>query len=432
MDTRPRKTRVIVPQGTLYIDGLEPITVSHRLAIGRADERPEVENGVVLLPDPEISSCHCTLDSTGAGIMLEDSGSRNGTFVNEIRILNALLDKDCTIQLGGTRVEFRLGRPRIEVVQDRFGGLLGRSSAMRELFLRLQRAAARDFTVILVGDNGTGKELAARALHDLGPRKEGPFVVVDCATIPTALAESELFGVHRGAFTGAENRMGHFESADGGTIFLDEIGELGVDLQVKLLRVIEEKTIQRVGGTHRRKVNVRIVAATLRNLKAMVNDGRFRRDLYHRLGSEVYLPTLRNHAEDIPLLVEEFCRINNNGSLASAANAYIARRYSNYDWPGNVRELRNAVENFITYGEEADTPKFLPDRQTPSGAFENAASQIEWYRNRTFKDALDLFERDYLAYLYKDCNCVIAEMSRRSGRKRETISKKLKKYHIKT
>lgn len=432
MDTRPRKTRVIVPQGTLYVDGLEPITVSHRLAIGRADERPEVENGVVLLPDPEISSCHCTLDSTGAGIMLEDSGSRNGTFVNEIRILKALLDKDCTIQLGGTRVEFRLGRPRIEVVQDRFGGLLGRSLAMRELFVRLHRAAGNDVSIILVGETGTGKELAARALHDLGPRKGGPFVEVDCTTIPQTLAEAALFGVNKGAYTGALNATGYFERADGGTIFLDEIGELTIDLQVKLLRVIQEKTIQRVGGTHRRKVNVRIIAATLRNLKAMVNNGSFRRDLYHRLGSEVYLPPLRNHAEDIPLLLEEFCLINNNGSLASAANEYIARRYSNYDWPGNVRELRNVVENFITFGEEPVSLEYLRDLQSHSGISANATSNVEKYKGRPFRDARADFERDYLLGLYEDCNCVIAEMSRRSGMKRETISKKLNKHRIKT
>jgi transcriptional regulator with GAF, ATPase, and Fis domain len=221
---------------------------------------------------------------------------------------------------------------------------------MRELFSRLARVAASDSAALIQGETGTGKELAAWALHEVSPRASKPFVIVDCGSLPETLLEAEFFGHTKGAFTGAETaRAGAIESAEGGTVFLDEVGELPLAMQPKLLRAIESRMVRRLGEVKYRNVNVRYVAATHRDLRTMVNSGAFREDLYFRLAVlPISIPPLRAHPEDIPLLIEQFLPDDRRGSIAPEFIAELAAR----SWPGNVRELRNFVDRMIALGPQ--------------------------------------------------------------------------------
>jgi DNA-binding NtrC family response regulator len=231
------------------------------------------------------------------------------------------------------------------------GGMIGRCPAMQEVFERIRKVAPTDTTVLILGESGTGKELVARALHELSPRRDAPIIAVNCAAIPETLIESELFGHEKGAFTGAVTaNRGLVEAADGGTLFLDEIGELPPAAQARLLRVLQEGEIRRVGSSQARKVNIRLVAATHRDLEALVADGRFRADLYFRLRvMEVRLPSLRERGDDIEqlatVLLEKTCRRLNRAPLAFTTAAVAALRA--HTWPGNVRELENAIERAV-------------------------------------------------------------------------------------
>ncbi len=255
--------------------------------------------------------------------------------------------------------------------RTRLGGLIGRSSAMRAVFGTIERVAVSEATVLIRGESGTGKELAARALHDLGPRANGPFVPVNCAAIPETLMESELFGHERGAFTDArERRIGKFEQATGGTLFLDEIGELAPAPQAKLLRALQERVIERVGGGQPIAVETRIVAATNRDLEEEVRQGRFREDLYYRIHVvPLELPSLRERREDIRLLAEHFLAEHvAQGRTANRFTRSALAVLERHDWPGNVRELENAVERAVTLarGDVIDTED-LPEALVRAG-----------------------------------------------------------------
>ena len=236
-------------------------------------------------------------------------------------------------------------------------GIIGQSASLAGVFKHAWTSAPTDSTVLVTGESGTGKELLVRALHAASPRADRPFVPVNCGAIPRDLLESELFGHEKGAFTHAlRSRPGRFELADGGTIFLDEIGEMEPGLQVKILRVLQEKEIERVGGTGCRKVDVRIVAATNRDLEAAVAAGTFREDLYYRLNViRIQAPTLRERKEDLPLLVDNFIhRLNYQlGMVIEGVAPGAMDLLMDYDWPGNVRELQNAVESAMN---AADSP----------------------------------------------------------------------------
>ncbi len=242
----------------------------------------------------------------------------------------------------------------------RFDGIIGGSKAMRRVIEQAARLAAVDTTVLVAGESGTGKEILSKAIHYNGPRAGKPFVIVNCGAIPDALLESELFGYRKGAFTGAAaDRIGKFEAADGGTVFLDEIGDLPPLLQVKILRVVQESEIDVIGETLPRKVDVRIIAATHRDLRQMAADGRFRQDLFYRLNvAPLVVPPLCERREDIPLLVrlfaERICRRYHRPLLG--IGPAVLRKLEAHSWPGNVRELENVVERLIVFspGEEAD------------------------------------------------------------------------------
>ena len=253
-------------------------------------------------------------------------------------------------------LEEEVARLRDTVAQrERLGDLIGGSEAMRAVFRMIERAAESRATVLLVGESGTGKELAARAVHSLSARRERPFVAVNCAAIPEPLLESELFGHERGAFTDArERRTGKFEAASGGTLFLDEIGELAPAVQAKMLRALQDQVIDRVGGTESIQVDVRVIAATNRDLRRAVDEGRFRADLFYRIHVlPIELPPLRERREDISLLAEAFlaraCRETDRPALTLDPAA--RRALQHYAWPGNVRELENALERAVALGE---------------------------------------------------------------------------------
>ena len=244
--------------------------------------------------------------------------------------------------------------------------IIGESQPMQRVFNMIRRAAPVDSTCLILGESGTGKELVAQALHHNSPRKDGPFVAVNVAAVPGTLVESELFGHVRGAFTGAtDKRMGRFEQADGGTLFIDEIGDFELGLQAKLLRVLETFTVTPVGGHEDRKVNVRVVAATSRNLRKMVAEGTFREDLFYRLNVvTIALPPLRERPEDIPLLVEHFLRdmARHNGTGRKRIDPGVLRALKAFAWPGNVRELRNILESMTVLSDgDQLTERDLPD-----------------------------------------------------------------------
>ncbi len=300
----------------------------------------------VVLDDPEVSAMHCELRADARGVQLRDLESRNGTRLAGVRVDSAWLDVACTIDVGSSRLEFVPGEREVLDVGEghAFGPLVGSSPGMRYVFRVLREVAATDLALLVRGETGTGKELVAQALHEASPRAKGPFVVVDCAAIPQNLAESTLFGHEKGSFTSAnERRDGAFQEAHGGTLFFDELAELPLDVQPKLLRALAERKVKRVGGSYQ-PVDVRVVAAARRDFTALVNDGRFRSDLFFRIAQvTVTLPPLRERLQDVPGLIRALCeRILQTERTDSVVDS-IARLLPGYDWPGNVRELANVT-----------------------------------------------------------------------------------------
>jgi transcriptional regulator with PAS, ATPase and Fis domain len=319
------------------------------------------ESAELSLADPTVSRFHCEIRTSDGEVVVKDLGSRNGLVVDGVRVEGAWLHAGAVLTLGNTKITFDLATEPVNVPlsrSDRFGIMVGRSIAMRRAFSVLERAASSNATVLLGGETGTGKEAAAESIHRESARADGPFIPVDCGAIPGNLLESELFGHEKGAFTGAvAARAGAFEEANGGTIFLDEIGELEPELQPKLLRVLEKKEIKRVGSSKYTPIDVRIIAATNRNLRAEVNAKNFRSDLYYRLAVvEVALPALRERLDDLPLLVDTI--LKRLGSAGSPEAALVESRafqdtLARHAWPGNVRELRNYVERCLALAEQA-------------------------------------------------------------------------------
>jgi len=334
----------------------------------------------VQLSDSKVSGLHCEIRLDERGYRLIDLDSTNGTWVAGMRINDIYVAPGTQITLGSTKLRFQPLGESVEVAlsaDDRCAGMMGRSVKMRELFARLEKLAQSDATVLITGETGVGKELVAEAVHELSPRNNGPFVVLDCGSIPQNLIESELFGHERGAFTGATSSYaGAFERAHGGTVFLDEIGELPIDMQPKLLRVLERHEVRRIGGTRTVNVDIRVVAATNRDLGVEVNRGRFREDLYYRLAvARVHVPPLRERREDIPLLIEHFLSITPGGEHAHLEPATVELMMK-HDWPGNVRELRNVIERAVLLsevpaGESAFRRTHFPSPAVVSGAVES-------------------------------------------------------------
>ncbi len=306
--------------------------------------------GDLVIADKAVSGTHFEIAARDDGYRLRDLNSRNGVFVGDLRIREVYLRPGTVFRIGHTQIQFQPMQDVVEIElskRDRFDAIIGGSAAMREIFAHLEKVSPSDLTVMITGETGTGKEMVARAIHNTSPRKNKPFVVLDCGSIPRELIESTLFGHEKGSFTGAHaQHIGCFEQAQGGTIFLDEIGELDITLQPKLLRVLEQREIKRVGGDRTVKVDVRVLAATNRDLREEVNKGGFREDLYFRLSVvHVELPPMRERREDIATLANHFLRdIAGRRSMQMTFGPDAMAAMLTHAWPGNVREMRNVVE----------------------------------------------------------------------------------------
>jgi two-component system response regulator GlrR len=317
-------------------EGERSAVVERRSVVGSA---PHCD---VIVADRAVSRVHAEIEPREDGLWIRDLKSLNGTFVEGVPVEAGCVLHGFTIRVGTTDLRVNYGNAEKKAVEqwpsDHYGPLLGRSQVMRELFSTLARLGPLDACILIQGETGTGKELVARAIHEASARAAGPFIVVDCAALSESLIEAELFGHAKGAFTGAhQTRIGAIEAASGGTVFLDEIGELPLGMQPKLLRMLESSTIRRIGESKHREVNVRFVTATHRDLLSMVNRGEFREDLYFRLAVvPVRLPALRERAEDIALLLARF----SEGSLGWLTPSLL-RSLERAPWRGNVRELRN-------------------------------------------------------------------------------------------
>jgi DNA-binding NtrC family response regulator len=303
----------------------------------------------VVILDNSLSKVHFALRAHEEGIELEDLGSKNGTWFADRRIRRIEIEPGDTFFAGDRRIELLgVDAVDVEVSPNSVCGLLvGKSVVMRELFVLIEKLAPTPLDVLVLGSTGTGKELTARTLHDLSPRKDKPFVVLDCSSLPSTLADAALFGFRRGAFTGAEyDQPGLFEQAHGGTLFIDELGELPAELQAKFLRALDRRQVSRLGEPGNvRSFDVRIVAATNRKLADEVRAGRFREDLFHRIGqTTIHLPSLRERGMDALVLTETFLlELRRDHGLEVSISDEARGLMLAHDWPGNVRELRNAV-----------------------------------------------------------------------------------------
>jgi two-component system, NtrC family, response regulator HydG len=330
----------------LTLDGKEPF----RVLVGHS---PVCE---LKLTDRQVSRRHAMVELVDRRLRIGDIGSMNGTSVNGVAIVEAFLKDGDHVRLGETTlaVELLAAATSVSIPPTMsFGRLLGSSPEVRRLFPLCERLAASLVPVVIEGETGTGKEVLAEALHEMGPRAAGPFVVFDCTAVPANLVESDLFGHERGAFTGAVGaRKGVFEQADGGTLLIDEIGDLDLALQPKLLRAIERSEFRRVGGDRSIRSDVRLLCATRRDLDREVSAGRFRDDLFHRLAvTRIELPPLRKRRGDVTVLAEHFCA--ELGGRRTDLPGALLRRWSEQAWPGNVRELRNAVARHLALRELA-------------------------------------------------------------------------------
>ncbi|MDP2273479.1 MAG: sigma 54-interacting transcriptional regulator [Archangium sp.] len=391
------------------------------------------EGNTLVIGDATASRFHCELRIEDNRVLVRDLGSTNGTFVDGVRIREAYLKDGSRLKLGTAEVSFELeGTRHFLPVSDAstFGELVGPSSVMRQLFSVLEKAARSDTTLILDGETGTGKTRAASAIHEKSARAHKPFLVVDCGALPPTLLEAELFGHEKGAFTGAVNRrVGVFEEAEGGTVLLDEIGEMPLELQPRLLRVLEEKQIKRLGQNKFTPIDVRILAATHRDLRAEVNAGKFRADLYFRLAVvRVTVPSLRDRLADLPAIARTVLaqlgatqrthpRLFEETFLASLSRA---------DWPGNVRELRNHLERCMLFDEEMP----LGER-----AASGAASTPESWSGLSLTSArqrmIEQFERAYLAQLLERHEGKVSLAAKEAEVDRVYLYRLLRKYGLK-
>jgi transcriptional regulator with PAS, ATPase and Fis domain len=408
------------------------------------------KTGDIVLTDPTVSRHHAEIRRGRDGVILRDMGSTNGVFVGQVRAKEVYLGPDTHFRVGRTELIFTPADEIIDVAPssaDHFENLIGNSVAMREVFGILERVAPTDLTVLITGETGTGKELASRAVHQGSKRAKGPFVVFDCGAAADNLIESALFGHQRGAFTGAVGaRPGVFEMSHGGTIFLDEIGELPLELQPKLLRVLEQREVRRVGASKTKAVDVRVVAATNRKLREEVDAGRFREDLYYRLAVvEMVMPPLRDRMEDLELLAHHLLERSSHNTRVREIAPTVLQIFRSYHWPGNVRELNNVVERSLPFSDgpiitidalpealkgTGKTPSTttVPDLTQSGGSVPQPASSLP------FKDAKDqlveAFERQYLIDLLERHDGNVSKAARVADMDRKTITRLMKKHGI--
>lgn len=406
------------------------------------------DNDIVVATDKTISRNHAEIQLTGDNqYLIKDLNSTNGTLINGMKVKEAFLSQGDLIQVGETSIEFQTYDEKVQIEpsdKNSFGSLVGRSRKMRQIFGLLERISPSQATVIIEGETGTGKELVAQAIHANSLRKDKPFIVFDCSAVAPNLIESELFGHTKGSFTGAiKDRMGAFEAANGGTIFLDEIGELTIDLQPKLLRALEQREIKRVGSTQAAKIDVRVVCATNRNLKDEVEKGRFREDLYYRLSVvKIQVPPLRERLEDIPLVVEKLLA-NARYNRKPDSTYYVTRVEDDalkilqrYQWPGNVRELNNIIERAVSFAQEGvirGVDLTFVFSEVESG--EEATVRMNMVDvDKPFKEAkqavVESFEKEYLQELLEKFKGNVSKAAREAKIDRKHLRNLLIKYGL--
>jgi DNA-binding NtrC family response regulator len=386
------------------------------------------------LDDARVSGVHLELRRAGARVHVRDAGSTNGSWIGPHRVTEIELAAGGELTVGGTLLRLDLDKgatPAATSQQDFFGELVGVSTLMHELFVTLERVAGKNLTVLLQGETGTGKEEAARAIHARSRRADKPFVVIDATSLPATLAESLLFGHEKGAFTGADRRMvGLFEAAHGGTVFLDEIGELPGPIQAKFLRVLEQREVTRVGGNEPLPVDIRVIAATHRDLRHEIEAGRFREDLFFRLAQvRVFLAPLRDRPEDIPVLCQKLLsRVADDANVLIEASALS--HLQGQPWPGNVRELRNVLARAAALASCG-----LIRREDVAGEGfgfrgtreERSALNLSGEFTPAKERAIERFESAYLGALMKRCSGNLSLASREAGLARHHLRDLLKK-----
>jgi len=422
-----RRCKLVVIKGNQR--GTEFVISGDTFRVGKAPEND------LVLADETVSRVHFEIMRDAKGYLVRDMRSTNGTFLDGAEVKEAYLRAGSVIAAGSCELKFTPFEERIEILpseKEQLGEMVGKSPAMREIFGLVERIAPTDATVLIEGETGTGKDMIARTLHQLSPRADSPFIVVDCGAVAGTLIESELFGHEKGAFTGAVTaRQGAFELASGGTVFLDELGELSLDLQPKLLRVLEQRELRRVGGTKTIKVDLRVIAATRKDLRSEVEKGKFREDLYFRLNVvPITAPPLRERREDIPLLIDAM--LGKLGPEGATLTEQTRVALMAHDWPGNVRELRNVIERALALGAD---PGMLV---APLGPQESKGAQlrdgVEFEPGVSFRDTKEkwneLFERRYLSWLIKRAEGNISKAARDADMDRKYLHKLLRKYGI--
>jgi DNA-binding NtrC family response regulator len=409
--------------------GASRIAETDRLTVGTA------EGNELVLTDPTVSRYHLELSRAADGIRIVDHGSTNGTLVAGVRVGQGTIGPGAVLTLGHTQVRVSDAQPVVLEMHDgeQLGRLRGRSPVMRRLMAKVASIARANVSVLIVGETGTGKELVARALHELGPRSAGPFVTLDCGAIPPSLVASELFGHVKGAYTGAHGeRRGAFELANGGTLFLDEVGELPSTLQPMLLGALERRRFRPVGSEQERTCDVRVVAATNRDLREEVNAGGFRPDLYYRLAVvTLFTPPLRERPEDIPLLLDHLlAETGHDGPHVTLFDAERLAQLARHRWPGNVRELRNLVEATIAIGEVPDvhggTPASGGALPSPQPASSSPDVPYKDARAAVLRD----FERTYLSELLARTSGNVSEAARVARMNRSYLIELLHKHGL--
>jgi transcriptional regulator with PAS, ATPase and Fis domain len=427
--TRLRHTAVSVPSlevvliSPAAVEIVAPLEMAP-LVVGTSPEC------AVVVDDPHVSRRHCVLTLGDDGVVLRDLDSKNGTFVGDLQIREVVLRPGVAARVGQWKLCLRVtGAPRELTLSSaaRFGEAVGGTLVMRALFARLEVAAATQETVLLVGESGTGKELLARAVHDASARRDGPFVVSDCSAVAPTLVESELFGFVRGAFTGADrDRAGIFEQAHGGTIFLDEIGELPLELQPKLLRALEARQARRVGGNAWQSFDARVVAATHRDLAAGMKSGAFRQDLYYRLAVlEARVPPLRERRDDIELLVERFLAAWSPPLTVHDLPPGSLAMLRAHDWPGNVRELRNALARMVVFRDAGPT---APGGSGNGGGGGDAVLRLPLREAR--QQVVERFEQGYVAAQLDAHGGNVTRAAEAAGVSRQFLHRLVERYRI--
>jgi DNA-binding NtrC family response regulator len=387
------------------------------------------KDNALAVGDFTVSRYHLEASPHPGGVLVVDLGSTNGTYIGAVRVERAIVPPGTAITLGGTTIRFDDAVKRTVTAASEVhhhAGMIARSPQLLKLFVDIDRIAATPTSVLIVGESGTGKERVAEGLHTQSGRS-GPLVTIDCGALTSALLASELFGHERGAFTGADRvHIGAFERARGGTVFLDEIGELPAADQSSLLGVLERKRFRRVGGSQEIELDARVIAATNRDLRAEVNNNRFRHDLYHRLAVVVLrLPPLRERREDIMPLVELFARdLGASEPLESVFGAETLARWLRHPWPGNVRELRNAVEAALVVGPHAFSEHSL---ESANATTDRPLLPYKDARAAIVRD----FERDYLTRLLADANGNVSQAARAAKMDRSHLIDLLHRHGLK-